>query len=106
MKFTFLLIITFIMGTQACCPASLQDSKDCHHCGKCKTRVLQDKEKDYWCKERVCGTATYHLKTCKVEWKGLCGLLKCDKGVRNFFFIMPPKNDLVIFFGNILIYRD
>ena len=98
MKFTFTLIMfTFIVGSHACCPASLQDSKDCHHCGVCKARKLQGKEKDYWCKERVCGTATYHLKSCKVEWKGLCGLLKCDKGVRNFLYYSSKKRSCHFF---------
>ena len=96
MKFTFILIFTFIVGTQACCPASLQDSKDCAACGECRARAEWQHKgtKDLWCNKRVCGTATYWPNTCKVEWKGLCGLLKCDKGVRNFF-TMPPKNYLL-----------
>ena len=81
MKFGYILLVSFIVGINAYCPTK-QDTANCAKCSECRSSRRQaNPTKDLWCSQTVCGTAVYSGRKCDVEWKGLCGLVKCDQGV-------------------------
>ena len=54
MKFTFILLLTFIVGSLACpsCPKPKDSLRDCDKCSECQKT---SRSMNSWCKDPVCG---------------------------------------------------
>ena len=64
MKFTFLLLLAFIIGSKACrsCPTAHKDSiRDCDKCSECQNDGGRktNRNMNSWCKDPVCGEAYF-----------------------------------------------
>ena len=84
MNISVLLFLTYIIGSQACCPEKIEEktSKDCDACSECKYPNDDTKRSmDMWCMTPVCGAYTKMGFECPITYHGLCGLTKCAKGV-------------------------
>ena len=85
-----LLFLTFIVGSQACCPEKVEEkhSKDCDACAECKYPSEETKRSmNLWCMTPVCGVQNANgvgPDGCPITYHGLCGLTKCANGVRFF----------------------
>ena len=101
MKFTLLLLLTFIIGSHACLTKPCHfygnnhvgHSKNCEACTECNYSNDDTKRSnDMWCKNPVCGE--YDKPdgiTCPITYYGLCGLTKCAKrGVTKSMYRICP----------------
>ena len=86
MTFQLLILLTFVLAANACCPMKIVEkhSKDCDQCAECiYQNDTQKRSMEMWCHSPVCGEHQANsVLTCPITYHGLCGLSRCaNKGV-------------------------
>ena len=109
MKFQLLILFSFILAANACCPMKLEvkHSKDCDQCTECiYQNETMKRSMEMWCHSPVCGQNIHNGMTCPITYHGLCGLSRCAKMGVKLYCLSSSANvswDLSTYLHNIKV---